>query len=62
MIRLIWSKGVSTFWARIFWSIIPIILTLFIVLGVINIREHKKLAHDQFMKRGHESVPTSEST
>ncbi len=56
MIRSIWSKGVSTFWARIFWSIIPIVLLLFILLGVINIRQHKQLAQDQFIKRGQEMV------
>ncbi len=56
MIRSIWSKGVSTFWARIFWSIIPIVLSLYILFGVINIWQHKQLAEDQFMKRGHEMV------
>jgi signal transduction histidine kinase/DNA-binding response OmpR family regulator len=52
MIRATWLKGFSTFRARIFWSAIPIILSLFVLLGVINLREHKRLVEEQFMKRG----------
>ncbi|MCZ6622631.1 MAG: response regulator [Deltaproteobacteria bacterium] len=45
-------KGFSTFRARIFWSLIPIILFLFIVLGVIDLSKHKQLGEEEFMKRG----------
>src|SRR5688572_25203453 len=47
------AKGLSTFRARSFWSVIPIILVLFALVGVINLREHKQLVEGQFMKRGH---------
>jgi signal transduction histidine kinase/CheY-like chemotaxis protein len=46
------AKGLSTFRARIFWSVIPIILVLFALVGVINLRQHKQLVEEQFMKRG----------
>ncbi len=45
-------KGFSTFRARIFWSLIPIVLFLFIVLGVIDLSKHKQLGEEEFMKRG----------
>ncbi len=48
-----WAKGLSTLRARIFWSLIPIILLLFVLLGVIGFQQQKKLAEEEFMKRGH---------
>ena len=45
-------KGLSTFRARIFWSLIPIILSLFVFLGVIDLRQQRRLAEEEFMKRG----------
>jgi signal transduction histidine kinase/CheY-like chemotaxis protein/HAMP domain-containing protein len=47
-----WTKGPSTFRARIFWSVIPIIFILFVLVGAINLRQHKGLVEEQFRKRG----------
>src|SRR5262245_32261888 len=47
-----WAKGLSTFRARIFWSVIPIVLVLFALVGAINLRQHRWLVEEQFMKRG----------
>ncbi|HSF32955.1 MAG TPA: response regulator [Candidatus Tectomicrobia bacterium] len=52
MIGFNWTKGPSTFRARIFWSVIPTILILFALVGAINLRQHKRLVEEQFMKRG----------
>jgi signal transduction histidine kinase/CheY-like chemotaxis protein/HAMP domain-containing protein len=52
MIGFNWTMGPSTFRARIFWSVIPIIVILFVLVGAINLREHKGLVEEQFMKRG----------
>ncbi len=45
-------KGLRTFRARIFWSIIPIIILLVILLGVIDFRQQRQLAEEEFIKRG----------
>jgi len=45
-------KGLRTFRARIFWSIIPIIILLVIFLGVIDFRQQRQLAEEEFIKRG----------
>jgi len=47
-----WTKGLRTFRARIFWSIIPIIILLVILLGVIDFRQQRQLAEEEFIKRG----------
>ncbi len=47
-----WLKVFSTFRARIFWSVIPIVLSLFLLLGVISLLRQKRLAEEEFMKRG----------
>jgi len=47
-----WVKGPSTFRARIFWSVIPIIMSLFVLVGFINLRQHKQLVEEQSMRRG----------
>ncbi len=52
MIGSPWLKGFSTFRARIFWSVIPIVLSLFLLLGVISLLRQKRLAEEEFMKRG----------
>ena len=52
MIEFSWLKAPSTFRARIFWSLIPIILLLFILLGIIDLYQNKRLAEDAFLKRG----------
>ena len=45
-------KGLSTFRARIFWALVPIIVLLFILLGLIDYRQQKSMAKEEFMKRG----------
>jgi signal transduction histidine kinase/CheY-like chemotaxis protein len=52
MIQFSWLKPPSTFRARIFWSLIPIILLLFILLGIIDLYQNKRMAEDAFLKRG----------
>ena len=47
-----WARGFPSLWARIFWTIIPIFVALLIVHGVMDLREHRRLVTDQFMKRG----------
>ena len=47
-----WTKGLRTFRARIFWSFIPIIILLVVVLGVIDFRQQRRLAEEEFIKRG----------
>ena len=45
-------KGLRTFRARIFWSFIPIIILMVILLGVIDFRVQRRLAEEEFIKRG----------
>src|SRR5215510_2714225 len=45
-------RGFSTFRARIFWSVIPILVALLIFHGVMDLREHRRLFTDEFMRRG----------
>ncbi len=45
-------KGLSTFRARIFWSLVPVILLLFVLLGLIDLYKQKRLAEEEFVKRG----------
>jgi signal transduction histidine kinase/CheY-like chemotaxis protein/HAMP domain-containing protein len=45
-------RGLSTFRGRIFWSIIPVVLSLLVVHAVMDITEHKRLVMDEFTKRG----------
>jgi signal transduction histidine kinase len=45
-------RGFSTFRARIFWSVIPIVVALLIFHGVMDLREHRRLFTDEFMRRG----------
>src|SRR5918999_4798236 len=47
-----WLTPPSTFRARIFWSLIPIILSLFILLGIIDLYQNKRMAEEEFLKRG----------
>jgi signal transduction histidine kinase len=50
--RLAWFRGFTTFRARIFWSVIPIILALLIFHAFMDLREHRRLVEGEFMKRG----------
>jgi signal transduction histidine kinase len=45
-------KAPTTFWLRIFWSFVPIVVVLLVVNGLINIREHRRVVTAEFMKRG----------
>jgi len=45
-------RGLRTFRARVFWSLIPIILLLVILLGVIDFQQQRQLAEEEFTKRG----------
>ena len=50
-IRFDWFMP-ATFWARIFWSIIPTILLLLVFHGVMDFVEHRQLVTGEFMNRG----------
>jgi signal transduction histidine kinase len=45
-------RGFSTFRARIFWTVIPFLIALLLFHGVMDLREHRRLVTEQFMKRG----------
>jgi signal transduction histidine kinase len=45
-------KAPTTFWLRIFWSIVPIVTACLVVNGVISVREHRRVVTAEFMKRG----------
>jgi signal transduction histidine kinase len=45
-------KGFSSFWARIFWTVIPFLVALLLFHGLMDLREHRRLVTGQFMKRG----------
>jgi signal transduction histidine kinase len=55
-------RGFSTFRARVFWSIVPIVVILLIVYGWINVREHRRLVTEEFEKRGRALVSNLGST
>jgi signal transduction histidine kinase/CheY-like chemotaxis protein len=45
-------KDLSSFRARIFWSLVPIILSLFVFVAVVDLLQNKRLAEQEFTKRG----------
>jgi len=45
-------RGFSTFRARVFWSVIPIVLSLSVLYGLIDLRERQGLVEEEFVKRG----------
>ncbi|HEU5283604.1 MAG TPA: ATP-binding protein [Burkholderiales bacterium] len=45
-------RGFSTFRARVFWSVIPIVLSLSVLYGLIDLRERQGLVEEEFLKRG----------
>jgi signal transduction histidine kinase len=45
-------RGFSTFWARIFWSIVPIVLSFLVFQAFMNVREYRRLVTEEFRKRG----------
>src|SRR5215510_11184097 len=38
--------------SRVFWSVIPVLLILSIILGASNVYEYRRLITEEFMKRG----------
>ena len=44
--------GFSSFRARVFWSIVPIVLSFLAFQGWMNVREHRRLVTEEFEKRG----------
>ncbi len=42
----------ATFRARIFWSVVPIVLALLMFHGVMDLREHRRLFTEEFTRRG----------
>ena len=46
------SRGFSSFRARVFWSVIPIVLFFLVFQGWMNVREHRRLVTEEFEKRG----------
>src|SRR5215475_4347205 len=46
------SGGFTSFRARIFWSVIPLVLALLAFHGIMDLREHRRLVESEFMKRG----------
>ena len=44
--------GFSSFRARIFWSVVPIVVAVLVFQGWMSIREHRRLVTEEFEKRG----------
>ena len=45
-------RGFSSLRTRVFWSIVPIVLTFLAFQGWMNVREHRRLVTEEFEKRG----------
>ena len=41
-----------SFWARIFWAVVPVVACFLVVQAIINIREYRRLVTEEFVKRG----------
>jgi signal transduction histidine kinase len=46
-----WPEGPSTFRARVFWSVIPIVLLLLVCQGGISVLQHRRLVTEEFTRR-----------
>jgi signal transduction histidine kinase len=46
------GRGFSSFRARVFWSVIPIVMFFLVFQGWMNVREHRRLVTEEFEKRG----------
>ncbi len=44
--------GFSSFRARVFWSVVPIVVVFLVFQAWMNIREHRRLVTEEFEKRG----------
>jgi signal transduction histidine kinase/HAMP domain-containing protein len=45
-------RGFTSFRARIFWSVVPIVVLFLVFQGWMNVREHRRLVTEEFEKRG----------
>ena len=52
--RRTWLRGFSSFRARVFWSVVPIVVSFLVFQGWMNVREHRRLVTGEFEKRGQE--------
>ena len=50
--RRVWFRGFSSLRARVFWSVVPIVLSFLAFQGWMNVREHRQLVTEEFEKRG----------
>jgi hypothetical protein len=50
--RHAWFRGFSSLRARVFWSVVPIVLSFLAFQGWMNVREHRQLVTEEFEKRG----------
>ena len=47
-----WFPGFSSFRARVFWSVVPVVVSFLVFQGWVNVREHRRLVTKEFEKRG----------
>src|SRR5262245_21076624 len=47
-----WFRGFGSFRSRVFWSVVPIVVSFLIFQGWMNVREHRRLVTEEFEKRG----------
>src|SRR5437867_839459 len=47
-----WFRGFGSFRARVFWSVVPIVVSFLVFQGWMNVREHRRLVTGEFEKRG----------
>ena len=47
-----WFPGFSSFRARVFWSVVPVVVSFLVFQGWMNVREHRRLVTKEFEKRG----------
>jgi signal transduction histidine kinase len=45
-------RGFASFRARIFWSVVPIVVSFLVFQAWMNVREHRRLVTEEFEKRG----------
>src|SRR5438552_14542806 len=45
-------RGFSSFRGRIFWSVVPIVVSVLVFQGWMSVREHRRLVTEEFEKRG----------
>ena len=45
-------RGFSSFRTRVFWSVVPIVLSFLVFQAWMNVREHRRLITEEFEKRG----------